>query len=569
MKSAFLKSIAMCAVAAAAIASPLVANAVTYNVQVAGAGSSAQFYVFAEAAYQQAKAFSGSTAKHYTAKNAGFVHDNRGASVGDEIGNLWVVWSQNSTGTAVDIWAYLSVDSTVGVRAFESAPRASLTFPGTIPPPGNIVTTWDDNSADVALDASVQAALSAKAFTAAFTDIRPEDALYASNHLLTGVGTCAGTAIKSTVTGSTAAAIPAKFSLTGNDPCSTSTATVPFVTIPVGAAPIVFIVNNSNTAAGHLGNSSVSNISSANATKLFDGSECDSTLFGASPSVAVTAWLREGLSGTMNTTEFSVFQPNGHSQEDGVTTNPLNQTCSAGGGSRKRGIGTGEIVTSVSGANPDNAGYIFFSYEAVNGKTNLKYVKLDNVDPFTTSGTYTGALPTCLTGSAIKCTVTPNTSFATLRNGTYKAWSVYRAISDNAHVATLKTLVTKAQAVAATGTGVPDFVPFSPVCGSSASNDEKGLDVYREHFSFSVSHIQSVANNTVTSTVTSTPNDGAVQPNVSCTTGGIRSLPFRTLGGYITANNTNTEVMGDVGGAIQGPFTGNPPVPGPTASVSR
>jgi hypothetical protein len=568
MKLLSRKSIAMGALVAAAMVAPVAASAVTYNIQVEAAGSSAQFYVFAEAAYQQAKAFSGGTAKHYTAKNAGFVHDNRAAGVNDEIGNLWVVWSQNSTGTTVEIWTYLSVDSTVGVRAFESAPRASLSFPGTLPAPGNIVTTWDDNSADVALDANVEAKLAGAKFTAAFTDIRPEDALYASNHLLAGVGTCAGTPIKSAVTGSTATATPVKFALTGNDPCSTSTATVPFVTIPVGAAPIVFLVNSSNTASGHLGNSAVTTISSANATKLFDGSECDASLFGGSATVPVTAWLREGLSGTMNTTEFSVFQPNGHSQETGVTTNPLNQACTAGGGSRKRGIGTGEIISNVSGTTADQAGYFFFSYEAVNGKTNLKYVKLDNVDPFT--GTYTtGALPTCLTSGAIKCTITPNTSFSTLRNGTYKAWSIYRAISDNTNAANLKSLVTKAQAVAGTGTGVPDFVPFSPVCGSSASNDEKGLDVYREHFSFSVSHIQSVANNTVTSTVTSTPNDGPVQPNVTCTTGGIRSLPFRALGGYITANNTNTEVMGDVGGAIQGPFSANPPVPGPTTTVSR
>jgi len=557
------KSILIGAVAAASIAAPIVASATTYNVQVEAAGSSAQFYVLAEAAYQQAKAFSGGTASHYTAKNAGFVHDNRSASVNDEIGNAWIVWSQS--GTTVDIWAFLSVDSTVGVRAFESAPRASLTFPSPLPAAGNIVTTWDDNSADVALDANVQAALSGKKYTAAFTDIRPEDALYATNHLLNGVSTCAGTSIKSTVTGSTATATPVKFSLTGNDPCSTTTATVPFVTIPVGAASIVFLVNSSNTTTGHLGNSAVKNISSANATKLFDGAECDASLFGGAATVPVTAWLREGLSGTMNTTNFTVF---GGAQENGVTTNPLNQTCTAGGGSRKRGIGTGEIVSSVSGTTADQAGYIFFNYEAVNGKSNLKYVTLDGIDPFT--GTYTtGALPTCLTGSAIKCTITPNTSFSTLRNGTYKAWSIYRAISDDANAANVKTLVAKAQTVAGVGTGVPDFVPFSPVCGSSASNDEKGLDVYREHFSYSVSHIQSVANNTVTATVTSTPNDGPAQANVSCTTGGIRSLPFRTLGGYITANNTNTEVMGDVGGAIQGPFTANPTVPGPTTTVPR
>ena len=364
-----LKSILIGAVAAAAIVGPVAASATTYNVQLEAVGSSAQFYVYPEAAYQLAKQFSGGTASHYTAKNASFAHDDRGASVNDETGDLWVVWSQN--GTTVDVWAYLSVDSAVGVRAFESAPRASL-----------------------------------------------------------------------------------------------------------------------------------------------------------------------------------------------------NQACVAGSGSRRRGIGTGEIVYSVSGTTADQVGYIFFSYETVNGKSNLKYVTLDGIDPFT--GIYTtGTLPTCHTGSAIKCTITPNASFSTLRNGTYSAWSIYRAISDDANAANVKSFVTKAQNVAGFGTGVPDFVSFSPVCGVPWTSDEKGLDVYREHFSYSVSNIQSVANNTVTSTVTSTPNDGPAQANVSCTTGGIRSLPFRTLGGYITANNTNTEVMGDVGGAIQGPFTANPTVPGPTTTVPR
>lgn len=403
------------------------------------------------------------------------------------------------------------------------------------------------------------------AFTAANTDIRPEDALYATNKYHGSGTACTGTIYKSTSSGSTATANVVKFSLTGNDPCATTHATVPFVTIPVGAAPIVFIVNSSDTASGHLGNSAVKNISGANADKLFDGTECDASLFGGSSSVPVTAWLREPLSGTMNTTDFSVFQVHGPSQENGVTTNPLNQKCASGNGFRKRGIGTGEIVSDVSSL-ADNAGYIFFSYEAVEGKANLKYVTLDGIDPFT--GTYTtGALPTCSTNGAVKCTVKPNTSFLTLREGRYTAWSIYRVISDDAHAATTNTLVAESQKVAATL--VPDFVPFIPVCGTTSSTDEKGLDVYREHFSYSVSKIESVANNTVTSTATSTPNDGPVQKSVACTTGGVRTLPFRSLGGYITSSNTDTEVMGDVGGAIQGPFTANPPVPGHTTSVNR
>jgi hypothetical protein len=166
----------------------------------------------------------------------------------------------------------------------------------------NIVTTWDDNSKDVTMPTALETALQTQ-FTAANTDIRPEDALYATNKYH-GSGTgCTGMIYKSASSGSTATATTMKFSLIGNDPCT---------------------------------------------------------------------------------------------------------------------------------------------------------------------GTYTrGGLPTCNTNDAVKCTVTPNRSFATLRSGQYKAWSVYRVVTYSNYLANTQKLVSQAQKVAATI--VPDFVPFSPVCGATAN----------------------------------------------------------------------------------------------------
>jgi hypothetical protein len=158
--------------------------------------------------------------------------------------------------------------------------------------------------------------------------------------------------------------------------------------------------------------------------------------------------LREALSGTMNTTEFSEFRiygstlgsgDNGQnavtSQErnvivtNGAGDNPLNaKACSVGQsfdmaaweGNRTRAIGTGEEINGASGVGgvlntADSIGYTFFSFNNVSklaAKTAFGYTMIDAVDGLfsnynggdygqpaqTGTGTTWGELPQCTPG---------------------------------------------------------------------------------------------------------------------------------------------------------------------------
>ena len=549
------------------------AHAVTYTPQVITSGSSAQFGVFAEAAYQLAKA--DGQPFHYTAKSSACspacttLVDSRNTNILAEAGNMWIVWSA----TSGRVWMYTGVDSTVGVRVFEASPRAKVTLDpqgtGTadLPAAGsNALSVWDDGSKDTALPSAVYSVLNGAKVNAANTDIRPEDALYATTRTLTSIangglgygnyvsGNCqVGVGYKSEITTTGGAvATPVSFVLSGTDPCSA--ATVPATTtIPVGVAPIVFIANTLDTASGGLGTTAVSNLTSTgsnNAYTLFSGTTCDAGLLGGGSSTPVFPILREPLSGTMNTTEYSVFEPTG-TQEKGVNStsgiyNPLDAPCSAGGGTRYRAIGTGDVTKGVN-ADKDSLGYVFFSYEALSPTAlpNVKYLKYNGYDPLATSATstYTGALPACVnSGGLTQCPLaSPKSSFFELRAGNYTAWSLYRMVTDSsgANNTAVKALIAKAQVVV--DTTLPDFVPFNAVCGSSSSKDDPGSTVYREHYT--------------TSGVTA--NDGSLPANVTCTTGGSRTIKASAVGGGVEAG-------GDVGGTIVHTATAPPATPYPT-----
>jgi ABC-type phosphate transport system substrate-binding protein len=552
------------------------------TLQVLTAGSSAQFGPFAVAAWALATN-GGQSAFHYTVKSGAcpgtscyaYLNDSRSVTVSGvkhtippEPGNLWVVWSTNG------IWAYLSVDSTVGVRSFSAVPRATLALAALASLPVSTTTNfpyWSDGKPDTAMTAAVYNALTntgknTVALTAANTDIRPEDALFATNRALNtlGYGSVAdprtghsgqfliGNPIESHF--STAIANPVSFAIAGGADPFSGTVGPAEITIPIGAAPIVFVAS---TATGSTV-AAASNITTANAAHLFSGTgttPCAASLVTGATG-AIDPVLREPLSGTMNTTQYTVFVPGGGDQETGVapptvgtTHNPLALPC--GSGFRYRGVGTGDVVNNVV-KTPNTLGYAFFSYESVGGGKTDRYLEYNGYDPlYSTTHTYTGALPTCPVVSGVySCPVTPATglSFPNLRAGHYTAWSVYRLITDAAHQTTAAALVAKAQALV--NNNIPDFVPFTPVCATSASGlNDPGLDVYREHFVPST-----IA--TIPDTITITPNDGSVGATVTCRT--IRAtLPALTLGGGVEAG-------GDVGGIIQGPFTANPPHPGPT-----
>lgn len=501
------------------------------TVKVVLAGSSAMWQSMALAAYKSGNCVSGGTAPcfHYTAKNFNLT-DGRptvlGGAAAVDLGNVWVVWDSNTTST--NVWAYIRVDSGVGDRCYFAQPHCNVNIPS-FPAPGNLIASnlWGDNSSDSTPPAAVSALFTSGTLlvNAAATDIRPEDALFATcraNSALGGgtdglaglgygvnsSGVCPsfgkplanleGSDIQSAYPGSTSTAHILAFAISGRDPF-TGTA-VPFATTSsVGAAPIIFITQRTGALA------SVTNATDSELQAAFSGNNCNASAFGA-PSSTIQVYLREPLSGTMNTTEYTVFRypdHSGQSQETGVAaTNPLSKACTSGG-SRYRAIGTGEEVNSVlnSGADhgTDGIGYTFFSYGNVSGIANnasYGYLTLNGIDGiFHKYGTtidpgqpsIAGALPgsanlpaTCAGGAgSFPCAESKiwsgNLSFPNLRNGSYRAWSILRVVSNGTALASANLLVSGAQTYAVNT--VPDFVPALKVTSA-----DPGLTLLRSHY---------------------------------------------------------------------------------------
>jgi hypothetical protein len=506
--------------AAALSAAIVVPAASAQTVHYVGAGSSAQWQEAALGTYALAQGLvTGSKCSyHYTAKNnnsdlnpAAELIDPRNSSIAKEPGNIWIVWigDCSSTGTTgvTDIWADISVDSTVGNRAFFAAYKSGtasiqgvqLSVDTSTPTSTNAIAQalWSDDTTDQPLASAVASAINTGGVggnpvnvNVGLTDIRPEDALYATFRSLSaynangnglgydhGPAKGIGNSIESYVTAS-AVANPVEFYMVGKDPLSKATISS-YATIPVGAAPVIYIMNNGGTSPIATDLEDDQGSSSVTLGQLLDGTEpCSSSsaAFGSTGvgSKPLVVFLREPLSGTMNTNEFSEIRTSLNptdTQEKGITSttvapyNPLHLPCSGNVGYRERAVGTGDVVTGVLNAS-DSLGYIFFGFGnigsiAANPKYN--YLTLDGIDPiFSTAGSYstcqgggTGANTGQVCQSNAQCTLggtcTPLTgtnaqelpkcgvpycntasvwgsglSFPNLRNGTYRDWSLYR-----------------------------------------------------------------------------------------------------------------------------------------------
>jgi ABC-type phosphate transport system substrate-binding protein len=474
----------------------------------------------------------GTSPQHFTVKgsctsgNCAQIHDSRSASILPEGGNLWVVWSTDNP-SLINVWAYLSVDSVVGNRSYFATPRTTLQIdPETETGSGfstQLISSalWGNDAAN--LPSNVYTALNNAAITTAFTDIRPEDARFAScrtlNELETGTylglgygtGTTCSTLIGTQILSafSTTVANPVAFSIKGTDPFTGETI-APYTTVDVGASPIVFIVNRTNGSglgAGGAGTPTITNLTTAMAQTLWSGTECDTNVFGTSaPETPVYVMQREPMSGTMNTTEFTTFRCGNtagtagtcpvtgntsyhNSQEKNVVpppqgttnaNNPLNLACTAGGGSRMRAIGTSEMVGTAVKNTTDSIGYTFWGYGNVSkiaGTTSYGYLTLNGIDPIQSSYS-NGELPVCESnGVSGICPATPGTSFPNLRSGAYTAWSVLRVVTNASGVSLTNTKIL-VNAIENNVNGyVPDFVPFKPV-----GTTEPGLQIYRSHY---------------------------------------------------------------------------------------
>jgi hypothetical protein len=502
------------------------------TIKVILAGSSALWQSLALGAYKSGSCVSGGTAPcfHYTAKNFN-LSDSRptlksGVTAVD-LGNVWIVWDSAAT---PNVWAYIKVDSAVGDRCYFAQPHCNVNI-STFPVPGNLIssTLWGDSSADSTPPASIQSIFSPGGgalgnVTAAATDIRPEDALFATcraNSKLGGgtdglaglgyganaSGACPavsgatladleGSDILSAYPSSTNTAHVLAFNISGKDPFS-GTAIPVFETTSVGAAPIVFITERESALK------SVTNATDAELQEVFSGTNCTADVFAGGTSAAIGVYLREPLSGTMNTTEYNVLRYwnfSGKSQETGVAAqNPLDKACGSAG-KRYRAIGTSEEVESVENSvannGTDGIGYSFFSYgnvSAIADSADYGYLTLDGVDGiFHVYGTtidpgqpsIAGALPSAATlpaacAGAFPCAESKiwsgHLSFPNLRNGSYRAWSTLRIVSNGTALTNAGLLVTGSQSYAATT--VPDFVPYQPV-----SPVDPGLPLLRSHY---------------------------------------------------------------------------------------
>jgi hypothetical protein len=510
-------------------------------------GSSAMWQTLALGAYNGGTSIvtGGGTTFHYTSTGNFNLTDTRSTVPTVDAGAIWIVWDSASP---ANVWAYIKVDSVVGVRCYFAAPHCNVNV-ASFPASGNQIssTLW---GADTAPPANIQALFTGGTLvTVGATDIRPEDALFATCRVNStrGAGSGAGSdgldglgynvnnnpgicpsfnagtaqtkgvgnAILSGVPGSSSKANVLAFNLSGTDPISGTALPPKFTVTNVGAAPIIFVHGRSNNLA-NLNNASETQLQAA-----FGGDNCDASAFGLA-SGAINIHLREPLSGTMNTTEATVFRrptvyPNGVlgiSQEKGVDADlhgfKLDNTtpCASGGGDRYRSIGTGQEVSSVLNSNvagkfaqqKDGIGYTFFSYGNVSSISNnpgFGYITLNGVDPlFASYGTTidpgqpttAGVLPAeanlpagaCPTGFPCdEANIWKNGfSFPNLRNGTYRAWSLLRLVSTGTPSTNAIALVKASNKFVVTS--IPDYVPAAAVTG--LSHPELGLKLLRSHY---------------------------------------------------------------------------------------
>lgn len=467
-----------------------------------------------------------------------------------DLGSIWIVWDSHVTTSTSgntntpNVWAYIKVDSVVGQRCYFGHPRCKVLPPtGGFPAAGlNEINSslWGDSSSDTNVPVEVQALFVAGQFvTAAATDIRPEDGLFATcransirdtvntadptglgYNSVNAAGVCPpnsggtlgqlqGTDIISEFNTSNTAHV-LDYNISGTDPFSGQT--IPASTVvSAGADPIVFVAKASGPLSG------VTNVTDAQLHTVFGGSSCTGPDLGGSAG-SIDAWLREPLSGTMNTTEATVFRYpdfSGVSQEQGVdpsVDNPLNQACGAGG-TRKRGVGTGDVIKGLKANTNDGVTYAFFSYGNVGtlaDNASFRYLQLNGVDPIfhkyvsVASGTALDpGQPNTSVGQIPSAADTPcgnfpcsenaiwsggfsavspfavnghGLSFPTLRAGRYKAWSILRLVSDGTALSIAKTIASASQVFAAAVT--PDYVPVV----SNTSLADPGLLLLRSHY---------------------------------------------------------------------------------------
>jgi hypothetical protein len=522
---------------AAAVLSAAAVNVSAQNFNIVMAGSSALFLETGQAATTLTLPSQGGYTCWYDSGSAkSFTLTDSRPQSAYGIGNTtdtasgWIVWGPGSGSCAnpagsYNIEMYLNTDSVVGQRCYFAVPRCKVTIANPPASPGNLIAAAGQETT-IPTNSTLITAINAGSGTstnAAATDIRPEDGRFAAMRTLLTCGTpvvansqylglgyqgahvgvgvaIAGSSIQTNGSGSSFNVLD--FNITGNDPITTQGPIPAFTVTAVGAVPIVVFVNPTN--AGGFGSLQVSNINRAQLAGFLDGSYGHTQDIipqtAASTDGPATVFLREPLSGTYNTMEYSI--PNNietqSSQDVGLvaknlgggpgTSFPPYYCVSTGGAAlqnplteqvqrnsfglgtltqRGRAIGTGNMVKAVV-ATPDSLGYAFwsaanFAPSSTVDAQHAKYLTVDGVDPIQEVWE-DGLVPQQANGQL------GNVTLSHVKDGSYPIWSILRIVSDNG------TTLTSVQALVAGAAKFlsptqPDFVPLA------------SLGVTRSHFS--------------------------------------------------------------------------------------
>lgn len=495
--------------AAALFAFAGISNAQT--VAYLATGSSALFLELGQAAL--ASSATGTPCGWSGNSNADIVvEDQRTSPSTNEQGAVWIAWGAGSGTCAApagsyNIYAQMNLDSVLGDRCFfevDSSGTPGCTWSVTVSAgtAGAGLLAPYPSAGETPIPQAVITALNGQHTFVAATDIRPEDAKFATQRMFTpctstiyrepynqtvyettglgyGSGTV-GTSVSSDFSTKTFHVL--QFNITGTDPI-TGNAVPAYSVSTVGAQPIVVTV--SPVPTGGTGIGAASDISSFTLALFYEGVLGRSTdLFGPSTTNPVTVLVREPLSGTYNTFEYSVpnssqfktsQDANNCTSSGTVKANPLNVASANGaisGAARRRVIGTSEMVAELQAATTDTMGYFFWSAANAEAFTSIngKYLTVNGVDPLQNS--YTGGVfPTQAAGTL------GNVTFVNLNAGDYPIWSALRLVSNSPAPAGVTNVIAAAQTLTSTQS---DFITLANLKVWHSHFNIYGVNVFNE-----------------------------------------------------------------------------------------
>ncbi len=292
---------------------------------------------------------------HWTSAKSGssepYLNDTRPSTPNQDAAPAWIVWD---SATPPNVWAYIKVDSVIGVRCYYAQPHCSFIIPTGAPAAGsNLITVWNNSlcspSCDTNLPASIEAIFNnGTPENSAASDIRPEDAAFAIARINSAIGASTysgapaapgnypcpvtgsgsdcldgdgynvnnasgvpaaypagtthgvGTPVLSGMPGSTQQANILAFNITGKDPF-TNTTIPAFTVTDVGGEPLVFVAGAQDSLAN------LKNATEDQLQQAFGGYNCDASAFGL-PNGGINIFLREMTSGTYNSIEGALFR---------------------------------------------------------------------------------------------------------------------------------------------------------------------------------------------------------------------------------------------------------------------